>query len=83
MKITIAFFKDTEWWLAQCKELDIATQARTFEEILGAIGYTLQAHVAVARDLERKPFGGLGPCPDHVWQKCVERAEVTLRDTDE
>jgi hypothetical protein len=76
MKLTIAIFEEGEHWVAQCKEVDVATQARGQSDIFMAIGEILAAHVVVAGELGRAPFQFLPACPDDVWQKCVKRAEA-------
>jgi hypothetical protein len=81
MKLTIAIFEEGEWWVAQCREVDVATQARGLPGILMAIGEALAANVMVNAELGRKPFEGLNECPDVPWQKCLDRAvEQQARD---
>jgi hypothetical protein len=76
MKLTIAIFEEGEHWVAQCKEVDVATQARGLPGILMAIGEALAANVMVNAELGRQPFEGLSACPDGPWQKCLDRAEA-------
>lgn len=56
-----------EWWVAQCLEYDIATQARSLPSLQKEIERVLAAHVAISADLGREPFAGLKPAPQKYW----------------
>lgn len=58
-----------EWWVAQCLEYDLATQALTID----ALNYEMQrlfvAHIVSAESEGLAPFECLPPAPDYYWKK--------------
>ncbi len=65
--LTFLIFKDQhapEWWVAQCLEYDVATQARTLDGLKHAVRHLIDGHAAVSRKFGLEPFQGLDPAPE-------------------
>lgn len=56
------------WWTAQCIEQDIATQARSLDELHPEILRMLAAHLDVCEELGIESFN-LPPAPPEVREK--------------
>jgi hypothetical protein len=67
-----------KWWVAQCLEYDLATQAPTID----ALNYETQrlfvAHIASAESEGLTPFECLPPAPQWYWKK-FQSIETELR----
>jgi hypothetical protein len=73
--LTFLIFRDDhapEWWVAQCLEYDLATQARTLEGLKEAIGHLLDGRTAVGRKFGLAPFEGLPPAPE-FYRRAYEK----------
>jgi predicted RNase H-like HicB family nuclease len=67
-KFSVLFFEHDECWAAQCLEYDIATQAKTLQELFHEVERVLVGHVAVAKELGQEPFVGIGRAPPQYWE---------------
>jgi len=61
-------FRSGSCWVAQCLEYDIATQAKSFRELLYEVERILVAHVLVARGEGADPFAGIPKAPKRFWE---------------
>jgi predicted RNase H-like HicB family nuclease len=68
--------KDSGFWSAQCLEFDIATQAKSYEEILQEVPRVLRCHMAYAERHKMEPFSNLKSAPSAYW-KMYYYAETT------
>ena len=66
--ISAVLFRDGDWWVAQCVEYDIATQAKKLDDIYYEIERVLVGHLVVANELNRKPFENIPPAPSEFFQ---------------
>ena len=67
-RIHAVAFQHGEWWVAQCLEYDIATQARTLDDLLLEVERILFAHVVVAKKEGIEPFASIPKAPKRFWQ---------------
>jgi len=61
-------FKQGDWWVARCLDHDLATQARTLQELRVELDRLLTAHVVICTEKGLLPFAGIPPAPDPYWQ---------------
>jgi hypothetical protein len=64
-KIRAVAFENGDHWVAQCLEHDIATQARTLDELLYELERILVAHMVGAG---AAPFATIPKAPQAFWQ---------------
>jgi len=60
-------FRRGEWWIAQCLEFGIATQARRLEDLPYELNRLLKAQVAASLEVGVEPFQGFSPAPRKYW----------------
>ena len=60
--------KRSGFWSAQCLEVDIATQAKTYDEIMLEIPRVLKCHIAYAKRHSIEPFSNLKSAPAAYWK---------------
>lgn len=61
--VRVVTFREGDWHVAQCLEWDLATQARTEEELSGAVQRLLLAQLDAAHRTGREPFANLPAAP--------------------
>jgi hypothetical protein len=66
--IKVVAFKEGDWWVAQCLDYDIATQARTLPDLVGEVERILMAHWAVGAQEGVEPFANLPRAPRRFWE---------------
>jgi hypothetical protein len=78
-KISVLVEREGDWWIAQCIEYDLATQAKTVDDLLYEIRRVIVSHIASCEALGIEPFD-LPPAPREVQAK-YERArnEIVAR----
>lgn len=78
--ISVLIERVEDWWVAQCIEHDLATQARSLDELHHEVESMLVAHIRSCEELGIEPFKRLPPAPPEVREK-FERAKfaVTIR----
>jgi hypothetical protein len=62
-------FQGERYWVAQCLEIDIATQGSDFDQLAERFERALQAHIEISRERDADPFTCLPPAPDRHWDK--------------
>ena len=75
-RLRVVVVQEGKWLSAQCLEYDIATQARTLDDL----AYELQriiCHIATSRTLNKEPFEGLPKAPQKFWDM-FERSRLPL-----
>lgn len=61
-------FQSGDWWVAQCLEYRIATQARRLEELPYELDRLLKVQVAASLEMGIEPFQGFAPAPRKYWE---------------
>jgi len=57
MRLTAAVTREDPWYVAQCLEVDVASQGATFDEALANLREALELY------FEDAPAGGIRPSP--------------------
>jgi hypothetical protein len=79
-------FQRGDWWIAQCLEYSIATQARSLEKLLPELDRLLKVQVAASLEMGIEPFYGFSPAPRKYWEmyeKASTRVEPVQRSLQE
>jgi len=74
--IRAVLFQEAGWWCGQCLEHDIATQARTFEDLKAELIKTLSLHADLAIERGQEPLAALPSAPDRYFQMYDAFAKV-------
>ena len=78
-KVSVVLFRSAGWWVAQCLEYDIATQAKTLEDLCYELQRVLVGRLTVSQELGLEPFRGLPAAPQKYWNMFNKaRAAVSL-----
>lgn len=70
-------FQEGEWLSAQCLEYDIATQAKTVEDLSYELQRILVGHIVTSRKLGKAPFEGVPKAPQKYWDM-FEHSKIPL-----
>ena len=70
-------FQEGEWVAAQCLEYDIATQARTLDDLVHEVQRIVIGHIATSRKLHKAPFERVPQAPEEFWAM-FERSKIPL-----
>jgi hypothetical protein len=70
-------FQEGDWLSAQCLEYDIATQAKTLDDLSYELQRIIVGHFTISRRLGKEPFEGIPKAPDKYW-KMFERSKIPL-----
>jgi hypothetical protein len=65
-------FREGDFYVAQCLELDISTQARDLDAVLERLDLTIEAECAMCIERGQKPFEGICAAPNYyheLWEK--------------
>ena len=76
-RIRAVVFQDGEWLCAQCLEYDIATQARTLDDLSYELQRIIVGHIATSKKLGKEPFEGLSRAPVKFW-RMFEQSKIPL-----
>lgn len=79
--VRVVTFREGEWYVAQCLEWDLATQARSPEALLDEVRRLLTAHVVAARETGREPFANLPAAPlrfHRMWELARDSGDLPL-----
>jgi hypothetical protein len=66
-KIRAVLFQEGDWWVAQCLDYDIATQAKKMADLYSKLEKVLLRHVDLAREEGVAPFSGIPKAPKRYW----------------
>ena len=66
--IRTVLFKEGDWWVAQCLDVDIAAQAKTERELRDELGRVLVGRIMAGEKLGVDPFATLPPAPRRYWE---------------
>ncbi len=61
-------FQRGDWWIAQCLEYSIATQARSLEKLLPEFDRLIKVQIAASLEMGIEPFFGFSPAPRKYWE---------------
>jgi len=75
--ISVVVFQDGPWWVAQCLEYNIGTQAKSLPDLYYEVERTLVGRLTVAAELRVDPFESLPPAPKRYWTM-FEHAKLHL-----
>ena len=76
-RLRFVVIQEGDWLSAQCLEYDIATQARTLEDLAYELQRMIVGHVATSKKLDKEPFEGLPRAPQKFWDM-FERSKLPL-----
>jgi predicted RNase H-like HicB family nuclease len=77
-RFSVLFIESAGWWSAQILEHDIATQAKTLQELLYEVERILVAHIALAAEEGRQPFQGIPRAPEKYWER-FKKSHISMR----
>lgn len=70
--------QEGEWLTAQILEYDLATQARSLDDLWYELQRLVVGHVAASLSEGVAPFEGLAPAPQRVWH-LYEQSKIPLQ----
>lgn len=76
-QLRFVVFQEGEWVAAQCLEYDVATQARTLDDLVHEVQRIIVGHIATSRKLHKPPFDGVPKAPQKFWDM-FERSKIPL-----
>jgi hypothetical protein len=65
--IRVVTFREGDWLVAQCLEVDIAAQAKTERDLCYELGRLLVGRLLTSEKLGVEPFENLPPAPKRYW----------------
>lgn len=66
--LSVLFFQEHGFWVAQSLERNIAAQGRTFDAARIAFERTVHGHLLLDAKANREPLSTLQPAPQHFWE---------------
>jgi hypothetical protein len=78
-RIRVVVFRSGEWWIAQCLEYNLATQARRLEDVPAEVHRVLHLQITASRQRGVEPFAGFAPAPGRYWDM-YEQAKARLEE---
>lgn len=72
IRIHVLVRRESDWWVAQCLEYDIAAQARTLPDLRYEFFRTFFAHLFIHEECGLDPFERLSPAPQPYWDEWRE-----------
>lgn len=76
-RFRVVVFREDDWWVAQCLEHDLATNARSLSDLVYEVERALVSQIAVNAGSDVDPFAGIPKAPRKYW-KMFEEATVEL-----
>jgi predicted RNase H-like HicB family nuclease len=77
LQVRTVIFREGDWWVAQCLEFDIATQAKTLKDLAYDLQRVLVGHMVVCRQEGITPFTNLPKAPEKYWEMFSEGLELS------
>lgn len=68
LRIRAVLFEEEGWWVAQCLEYNVATQAKSLEDLRYELERILLGHLVVSAENATEPFQNLPPAPQRFWR---------------
>ena len=78
----ILIIKQSEWWVAQCLEYDLAAQARTLKDVQYEFQRIFFGRLLVARELDIDPFEAIPSAPsyyDSIYRDTNKTIKLELK----
>jgi hypothetical protein len=69
----VLVFREEDWWIAQCLEIDLAAQAKNLDDVVYEFGRTLAGTCMVRMENGLPGIEELPPAPGPYW-KAYEQA---------
>lgn len=72
VNLRVVVYREGDVYIAQCLEMDIATQARDLDTLLERLDLTIDAECAMSVERNGGPFDGIPPAPNYfhgLWEK--------------
>ena len=79
-KDSCRLLRTADWWVAQCLEVDIAVQAKTWADAVRNLEITINSRITVCQQEGVNPFD-LPPAPESYWTLFSESPEIQLNDS--
>lgn len=76
-KLVVFKAEDSDFWNAQCLEVDIGAQAKTVEDVLYELQRALIGHVFLSKKLGVEPFENIPQAPEKIWE-LWKRASINM-----
>lgn len=76
--IRVLFFKENDFWVAQCLEYDIAAQGKSIRAAREAFIEVLTGQISLDLHKHREPFAGKKEAPHWYWQR-LANAELMAK----
>ena len=70
--LRVIYLRETDYWVAQCLEHDIAAQGKTLSEVEDAFRKTLVGQIILDLRKGREPLEDIKPAPSMYWRKFRE-----------
>lgn len=64
----VIFFKDRDWWVAQCLERNLATASQDPRELPSKLEAVLKVQIEADQEAGIEPFSALPQAPRRFWQ---------------
>jgi hypothetical protein len=77
-KISAVLFQRGDWWVAQCLEYDIATQAKSLPDLRYELERVLVGHAVISARLGTQPFESLPAAPQQYWEM-FDRSDLEIK----
>ncbi|HYU35213.1 MAG TPA: hypothetical protein VEW48_23925 [Thermoanaerobaculia bacterium] len=71
----VVFFKDRDWWVAQCLERNLATASQDPKDLPSKLETVLKVQIEADQEAGIEPFSALPQAPRRFWQM-FQRAEL-------
>ena len=68
-KLSVLLFKEDDWWIAQCLEYDLCSQAKTPEDVLYEFERVLLAQMLISTEANEELLAGIEPAPEEYWKR--------------
>jgi hypothetical protein len=72
-------YKEGDWWVAQCVDHDIATQARTVDQLYGEYERLIVGHIVASLAAGTRPFADTPAPPPHFRSMFASAKVVVMR----
>lgn len=80
--VRVVVFEEGEYYIAQCLEYDICTQAKSLKELQKRFALNFFSNIAVCLELGRAPLAGIPKAPKRYWEM-FENAQFEVKARDE
>lgn len=78
-------FREGDWWIAQCLEVDFVSTAATLEELPDQLLRQLRTQIEISQEAGVEPFAGFPEAPARFWRmyELAEEARKRAPQTEE